>query len=231
MAQENPAKFHEEHHIVSPRTYLMVFGALLVGTGLTVGAAFVEMGPFNPVVAILIACVKAVLVDSAEHAAGWAMFADRRLALAVARGSGPAVAQLGGGGAPGRDAGQPARDRRRLAGRRRQRRRRTLRRRGRGLAGPQGVQHPQRLLHRARAGGRTDPAVPGRPGAGRRSAGPRRASCTSSRATRAGCPPAWREARTARPPRRRRSRRALADDLARPIWPANGSGRKRRRSP
>jgi glutamate-5-semialdehyde dehydrogenase len=38
----------------------------------------------------------AVLVDSAEHAAGWALFADGRLSLAVARGSGPAVAQLGG---------------------------------------------------------------------------------------------------------------------------------------
>lgn len=37
----------------------------------------------------------ASLVDSAEHAAGWAMFADPRLALAVARGSGRAVAQLG----------------------------------------------------------------------------------------------------------------------------------------
>ncbi|MDO8902304.1 MAG: aldehyde dehydrogenase family protein [Phenylobacterium sp.] len=38
----------------------------------------------------------AVLVDSAEHAAGWAMFGDPRLGLAVARGSGPAVTQLGG---------------------------------------------------------------------------------------------------------------------------------------
>jgi glutamate-5-semialdehyde dehydrogenase len=38
----------------------------------------------------------AVLVDSAEHAAGWALFADPRLSLAVARGSGPAVLQLGG---------------------------------------------------------------------------------------------------------------------------------------
>lgn len=35
------------------------------------------------------------LVESAAHAAGWAMFADSRLALAVARGSGPAVEQLG----------------------------------------------------------------------------------------------------------------------------------------
>ncbi len=37
----------------------------------------------------------ASLVDSSAHAAGWAMFSDSRLALAVARGSGPAVAQLG----------------------------------------------------------------------------------------------------------------------------------------
>lgn len=37
-----------------------------------------------------------VLVDSPEHAAGWALFTDRRLSLAVARGSGPAVATLGG---------------------------------------------------------------------------------------------------------------------------------------
>jgi glutamate-5-semialdehyde dehydrogenase len=35
------------------------------------------------------------LVESAAHAAGWALFADSRLALAVARGSGAAVAQLG----------------------------------------------------------------------------------------------------------------------------------------
>jgi glutamate-5-semialdehyde dehydrogenase len=36
-----------------------------------------------------------VLVDSPSHAAGWALFSDARLGLAVARGSGPAVAQLG----------------------------------------------------------------------------------------------------------------------------------------
>jgi glutamate-5-semialdehyde dehydrogenase len=35
------------------------------------------------------------LVDDASHAACWALFSDRRLALAVARGSGPAVATLG----------------------------------------------------------------------------------------------------------------------------------------
>ena len=46
----------------------------------------------------------ASLVESPERAAGWAMFSDRRLALAVARGSGPAVAQLG---AVARQAGVP----------------------------------------------------------------------------------------------------------------------------
>jgi glutamate-5-semialdehyde dehydrogenase len=46
----------------------------------------------------------ATLVDSAAHAAGWSMFADPRLSLAVARGSGPAVSQLG---AIARQAGTP----------------------------------------------------------------------------------------------------------------------------
>jgi glutamate-5-semialdehyde dehydrogenase len=37
----------------------------------------------------------ASLVDAPSHAAGWALFSDQRLALAVARGSGTAVRQLG----------------------------------------------------------------------------------------------------------------------------------------
>jgi glutamate-5-semialdehyde dehydrogenase len=45
-----------------------------------------------------------VLVESAERAAGWALFSDKRLGLAVARGSGAAVAQLG---AVARQAGVP----------------------------------------------------------------------------------------------------------------------------
>ncbi len=36
-----------------------------------------------------------MLIDSAARSAGWALFNDRRIALAVARGSGEAVAQLG----------------------------------------------------------------------------------------------------------------------------------------
>jgi glutamate-5-semialdehyde dehydrogenase len=46
----------------------------------------------------------AVLVESAAHASGWAMFADPRLGLAVACGFGAAVAQLG---AIARQAGTP----------------------------------------------------------------------------------------------------------------------------
>ena len=45
------------------------------------------------------------LLASAERAAGWALFSDSRLSLAVARGSGPAVSQLG---ALARQAGIPA---------------------------------------------------------------------------------------------------------------------------
>lgn len=45
------------------------------------------------------------LVDSPAHAAGWALFADHRVGLAVARGSGRAVSQLG---AVARQHGVPA---------------------------------------------------------------------------------------------------------------------------
>ncbi len=45
------------------------------------------------------------LIDASAHAAGWALFADARLGLAIARGSGHAVAQLG---AVARQHGVPA---------------------------------------------------------------------------------------------------------------------------
>jgi len=51
-----------EQHIVGPSTYAIIFVALLVGTALTIGASYLEMGPWNPVVAIAIACAKATLV-------------------------------------------------------------------------------------------------------------------------------------------------------------------------
>ena len=53
---------HHSEHIVSPKIYGVIFGALLLGTGLTVGASYLELGIFNPIVAIAIACIKAVLV-------------------------------------------------------------------------------------------------------------------------------------------------------------------------
>ena len=51
-----------QHHVVSPKIYVAVFLSLLVFTGLTVGASYIEMGVFNPIVAIAIACIKMVLV-------------------------------------------------------------------------------------------------------------------------------------------------------------------------
>ncbi len=53
---------HVAHHIVSPVVYAMIFGVLMVGTLLTVGASMVPLGPFNAAVAIGIACTKAVFV-------------------------------------------------------------------------------------------------------------------------------------------------------------------------
>jgi len=54
---------HGEHHIVTPLQYCIVFGALLIGTAVTVGAAFVDLpGVLNPVIALAIACTKAVIV-------------------------------------------------------------------------------------------------------------------------------------------------------------------------
>ncbi|HEX4021891.1 MAG TPA: cytochrome C oxidase subunit IV family protein [Acidobacteriaceae bacterium] len=53
---------HQAHHIVSPRVYLLVFGTLLVCTVLTAGVAFIDLGIWNPVIALAIACFKASLV-------------------------------------------------------------------------------------------------------------------------------------------------------------------------
>lgn len=52
----------ESHHIVSPLVYLAIFAALQVGTALTVWASFIDLGPWNPVIALGIACAKATLV-------------------------------------------------------------------------------------------------------------------------------------------------------------------------
>ena len=49
-------------HIVPTRVYYLIFAALMVGTAITVGVAFVDLGPFNAVVALTIAVLKATLV-------------------------------------------------------------------------------------------------------------------------------------------------------------------------
>ena len=49
-------------HVTPIRVYLMVFAILMVGTALTVWAAFISMGPFNDVVAMAIAVTKGTFV-------------------------------------------------------------------------------------------------------------------------------------------------------------------------
>jgi len=51
-----------EHGSHSQGFYIAIGVGLLVGTATTVGAAFVNLGPFNPIVALLIATIKATLV-------------------------------------------------------------------------------------------------------------------------------------------------------------------------
>jgi cytochrome c oxidase subunit 4 len=53
---------HGEHHIVGPKTYGIIFITLLTFTGITVAAAFVNLGILNPIVALAIASTKAVIV-------------------------------------------------------------------------------------------------------------------------------------------------------------------------
>jgi cytochrome c oxidase subunit 4 len=49
-------------HIVSAKTNVAVWLTLLVLTGVTAGIAFVDLGPLNTVVALVIATFKALLV-------------------------------------------------------------------------------------------------------------------------------------------------------------------------
>ena len=49
-------------HVVPVWVYIAIFLALLALTATTVGAAFIDMGPFNTLVALAIAVVKMLLV-------------------------------------------------------------------------------------------------------------------------------------------------------------------------
>src|SRR5579872_1719015 len=55
---------HAEHaeHVVPVSTYVTIFFALLVGTALTTWVAYIDLGVFNTVVALLIAVIKMSLV-------------------------------------------------------------------------------------------------------------------------------------------------------------------------
>jgi cytochrome c oxidase subunit 4 len=50
------------HHIVSPKVYVIILILLLLGTAATVGASFVDLGVWNPIIALAIATTKATLV-------------------------------------------------------------------------------------------------------------------------------------------------------------------------
>jgi cytochrome c oxidase subunit 4 len=49
-------------HVAPKSLYYTIFLALIVGTAVTVGVAFVDLGPLNNVVMLTIACAKALLV-------------------------------------------------------------------------------------------------------------------------------------------------------------------------
>jgi cytochrome c oxidase subunit 4 len=49
-------------HIVPPKVYIGIFLSLMILTAATVGAAYVNLGPFNIVIALAIASLKATLV-------------------------------------------------------------------------------------------------------------------------------------------------------------------------
>src|SRR3954469_9905578 len=56
----NAAHGHDEH--IGVKTLFIVYGALLALMFLTFGAAFVDLGPFNFAVAMMIATAKMVLI-------------------------------------------------------------------------------------------------------------------------------------------------------------------------
>ncbi len=51
-----------QHPVTTPRIYALVLAGLLIMTVVTVGAAYIDFGPWNTVVAIAIAAAKASLV-------------------------------------------------------------------------------------------------------------------------------------------------------------------------
>jgi cytochrome c oxidase subunit IV len=53
---------HAGHYVVARKIYYTIFGALMLMTAITVGVAYIDLGPINTIVAIVIACFKAMIV-------------------------------------------------------------------------------------------------------------------------------------------------------------------------
>jgi cytochrome c oxidase subunit 4 len=51
-----------QNHVVPPTTYMIVGAILLIMTGVTVWASYLELNVWNPVIALFIACFKATIV-------------------------------------------------------------------------------------------------------------------------------------------------------------------------
>lgn len=51
-----------QHHLIARQIYYRVFAALLTLTATTVGVAFIDLGRFNAIIALVIAAGKASLV-------------------------------------------------------------------------------------------------------------------------------------------------------------------------
>lgn len=49
-------------HIISSKTYIGIWAALMCLTVLTASVSFIDLGPFNTVVCLIIATIKALLV-------------------------------------------------------------------------------------------------------------------------------------------------------------------------
>jgi cytochrome c oxidase subunit 4 len=60
--QESHDEYHVHAHVTSVKTYGAIFAALIVLTVLTVAASYVHLGPWNLIVAVIIATMKASLV-------------------------------------------------------------------------------------------------------------------------------------------------------------------------
>jgi cytochrome c oxidase subunit 4 len=53
---------HDPHHVVPKKIYYAIFAMLMVLTAVTVGIAYIDLGVMNAVVALAIACFKALIV-------------------------------------------------------------------------------------------------------------------------------------------------------------------------